>query len=73
VYKHPVQLLGFNLGAFIHGAPHLFGQVMGELLALLAAGVVEPARPATYKLEDGAQALLDLESRATAGKLALLP
>lgn len=71
VYKHPVQLVGFNLGALI-GTP-MFAEIMAELMALIAAGVVEPGRPTTYPLADGARALADLESRATTGKLALLP
>jgi NADPH2:quinone reductase len=73
VYRHPVQIIGFNLGALVRTAPSIVGQVMGELGALIAAGVVGPTRPTTYPLADGARALADLESRATVGKLALLP
>jgi NADPH:quinone reductase len=73
VYKHPVQLIGFNLGALIQAAPQIFGQVMGELGALIAAGVVAPTRPKTYALADGSRALMDLENRVTLGKLALIP
>jgi NADPH2:quinone reductase len=46
---------------------------MAELSALIAAGVVTPGNPTAYKLADGAKALAELESRATIGKLALLP
>jgi NADPH2:quinone reductase len=73
VYKHQVQVIGFNLGALIESAPQLFGQLMGELSELIAAGVVTPARPTTYDLADGARALTDLAARATIGKLALRP
>jgi NADPH2:quinone reductase len=73
VYRNQVQLIGFNLGALIQSAPQIFGQVMGELGGLIAAGVVAPARPKTYGLADGPRALVDLETRATVGKLALLP
>jgi NADPH2:quinone reductase len=73
VYRHPVQIIGFNLGALFRTAPSIVGQVMGELAALIAAGVVGRARPTTYPLADGARALVDLERRATVGKLALLP
>lgn len=73
VYRHQIQLIGFNLGALIQSAPHLFGEVMGELSALLAAGVVTPGRPTTYDLSDGPKALAELEARASVGKLALLP
>jgi len=73
VYKHQVQIIGFNLGALIQNAPQLFGEIMGELGALIAEGVVKPARPKRYALADGRQALLDLENRVTVGKLALIP
>jgi len=57
----------------IQAAPEVFGEVMGELSALIAAGVLGPARPTAYDLADGAKALAELETRATIGKLALLP
>jgi NADPH2:quinone reductase len=34
---------------------------------------VTPARPKGYPLAEGPRALVELESRATAGKLALVP
>jgi NADPH:quinone reductase len=73
VYEHQVQVIGLNLGVMIQAAPQLFGAVMGELFALIGAGVLGPVQPTTYALADGAQALAALESRATIGKLALLP
>ena len=45
VYRHQVHLIGFNLGVLIQSAPQIFGEVMGELFALVAAGVVAPAAP----------------------------
>jgi len=73
VYRHPIQILGFNLGTLIQAAPQLFGEIVGELHGLIAAGIVGPARVTTYALADGARALTELEDRATVGKLALLP
>ncbi|MDG6106294.1 zinc-binding dehydrogenase [Dactylosporangium aurantiacum] len=73
VYRHQVHVVGLNLGVLIQAAPQVFGEVMGELSALLAAGVIGPARPTAYELADGPKALMDLAARATAGKLALLP
>lgn len=73
IYKHQVHLIGFNIGVLIQAAPMIFGEVMGELFALIAAGVVIPGRPTTYELADGPKALAELESRTTIGKLALLP
>ena len=73
VYKHQVQVIGFNIGVLIQAAPQIFGEVMGELFGLLRAGVLSPTEPTVYDLADGAQALADLEARKTVGKLALRP
>jgi NADPH2:quinone reductase len=73
VYKHQVHVIGFNVGVLIHAAPQIFGEVMAELSALMAVGVLAPGRPTAYDLADGSKALAELETRATVGKLALLP
>jgi NADPH:quinone reductase len=73
VYKHQIHVIGLNIGVLIQAAPQIFGEVMGELFALMAAGVLTPAQPTVYDLADGSKALAELEARATAGKLALLP
>jgi NADPH2:quinone reductase len=73
VFKHQLHVIGLNLGALIRFAPRLFGEVMGELSALIAAGVLTPGRPTTYDLADGPKVLAELQARATIGKLALLP
>ncbi|MEV5712798.1 zinc-binding dehydrogenase [Amycolatopsis mediterranei] len=73
VYRYQVHVIGLNIGTLIRSAPRIFGEVMGELAALVAAGVVTPASPATYDLADGPKALAELAARATVGKLALLP
>ena len=73
VYRHQVQLIGFNLGVLIQATPHLFAEVMGELFALVAAGVVTPGSPTRYELAEGPRALAELEGRATVGKLAVVP
>ena len=73
IYEHQVHLIGLNIGMLIQAAPRIFGEIMGELFALIAAGVLTPGRPATYELADGPKALAELEARATVGKLALLP
>ncbi|TDW23562.1 zinc-binding dehydrogenase [Kribbella kalugense] len=71
VYKHQLHLIGLNLGALIQA--QLFGELMTELFALIAAGVLPPGRPTAYDLADGPKVLAELEARATIGKLALLP
>jgi NADPH:quinone reductase len=73
VYEHQVHVIGLNLGVLIQAAPRVFGELMGELSALVAAGVLTPTRPTAYDFADGPQALADLETRATTGKLALRP
>jgi NADPH2:quinone reductase len=73
VYKHRVHIIGLNIGALIQAAPRIFGELMGELSVLVAAGVVAPARPTAFDLADGPKVLADLEARATVGKLALRP
>jgi NADPH2:quinone reductase len=52
VYKHQVHVIGLNIGALIQAAPQIFGEVMGELFALIAAGVLTPGQPAAYELAD---------------------
>jgi NADPH2:quinone reductase len=73
VYRHQVHVIGLNIGVLIEVAPQIFGEVMGELFALIAAGVLTPGQPTAYELTDGPKALTELETRATMGKLALLP
>lgn len=73
VYRHQVHLIGLNIGVLIQTAPQLFGELMSELSALLAAGVLIPSEPTVYDLTDGRKALVDLEDRKTSGKLALRP
>ncbi|WP_433223170.1 zinc-binding dehydrogenase [Dactylosporangium sp. CS-047395] len=73
VYRHQVHLAGLNIGTIVQAAPQLFGELMGELSGLIAAGVLGPEQPTVFGLADGPGALADLEARATVGKLALLP
>ena len=73
VYQHQIHVIGLNIGVLIQAAPQIFGEVMGELFALMGAGVLTPSQPTTYELADGPKALTELEARATVGKLALLP
>jgi NADPH2:quinone reductase len=73
VYRHQVHVIGLNIGVLIQSAPQIFGEVMGELFALIAAGVLAPGRPTVHDLADGPKALAELEARATVGKVALRP
>ena len=40
---------------------------------MMATGVLGPCQPAAYELAQGPKALTELESRATVGKVALVP
>ena len=73
VYRHQIHIIGLNIGVLIQAAPQVFGELMTELSALVAGGVLTPGRPAAYDLADGPKVLAELEARATIGKLALLP
>jgi NADPH2:quinone reductase len=73
VYKYQVHVIGLNLVTLIQAAPQVFGEVMGELFALIGAGVLTPGQPTVYEPADGRKALTELETRASVGKLALLP
>jgi NADPH2:quinone reductase len=73
IYRHQIHLVGLNIGVLIQAAPQIFGEIMGELMALIAAGVLPPANPASYSLDDGPKVLAEMENRATVGKLVLRP
>ncbi|HEY6747797.1 MAG TPA: NADPH:quinone oxidoreductase family protein [Mycobacteriales bacterium] len=73
VYRHQLHVIGLNIGILIRSAPQLFGEIMGEMFGLVAAGVLGPGHPATRPLAEGPKALAELEARTTVGKLALLP
>jgi NADPH:quinone reductase len=73
IYRDPVHVIGLNIGVLMQSAPQVAGSAMGEMQALMAAGVITPGRPTAYDLADGPKALAELEARATVGKLALLP
>ncbi|MFE9099174.1 zinc-binding dehydrogenase [Actinomadura geliboluensis] len=73
VYAHQIHVIGLNIGVLIRTAPQVFGEVMGEMSALIAAGVLGPGRPTVHELAEGPKVLAELEARATTGKLALQP
>ncbi len=72
-FVHPIQVIGLHLGVLSQAAPDLFAELMDELSALVAAGVLPPGRPTVHDLADGPEALMALEAGVTTGKLALRP
>jgi NADPH:quinone reductase len=66
-----VDVVGVAWGAFLGVDPDLGRAIAEDLDRLVAAGHVRPVVGATYPLEEGAQALRDLEDRAAQGKIVL--
>lgn len=69
----PMGLIGYHLGQLASKRPDLLMAGLGEVQPLIADGVILPDEPTVYPLADGAQAMADLESRKTTGKLVLVP
>ena len=67
------ELLAHCYGVLIQAAPEIFGEVMSQLFALIAAGVLTPSRPTAYELADGPKALAELETPGHRRKVILLP
>jgi NADPH2:quinone reductase len=72
-FHHQVQVTGLHIGVLMQQAPAMFGELMGEVAALIEAGVVTPGRPAVHDLADGPKVLAEMEAGTTVGKLALRP
>ncbi|MGI6871825.1 MULTISPECIES: NADPH:quinone oxidoreductase family protein [Amycolatopsis] len=66
-----IDAVGVAWGHYVPHDPALIRRVGGKLNELAQAGHVRPLVGATYALEDGAQALKDLEARKTVGKSVL--
>jgi NADPH:quinone reductase len=66
-----VDVVGVAWGAFLGVDPSIGRTIADDLERLVAAGAVRPVVGATYPLEEGAQALRDLEERNATGKLVL--
>jgi NADPH:quinone reductase len=66
-----VDVVGVAWGAFILQEPALTATIARELAELAERRVVEPVVGAVYPLEQGAQALRELEARRATGKVVL--
>ncbi|GAB3825319.1 zinc-binding dehydrogenase [Dactylosporangium cerinum] len=73
VFRHQIQLIGLHIGVLAGAAPDVFAWLIGELHALIAAGVYPPGAPAVHDLADGPKVLAQLAAGSTTGKLALRP
>ena len=67
------SVIGIDWG--IWAMTHAEGQrtLLGDLLAMVADGSLDPVHPAEYPLDDVVQALEDLLERRAVGKIALIP
>lgn len=63
-----VDVRGVGWGAFAMMRPGYMHEQWAELLPMLESGVVKPPVGSTYDLDGFAQALVDMEARATLGK-----
>lgn len=66
-----IGVVGAAWGAFAGPRPELTRAIHADLLRWAEEGIVAPVVGASYPLEDGAQALRDLEARRATGKLVL--
>jgi NADPH2:quinone reductase len=66
-----VSVVGAAWGAFVGTRPDVTQAIHADLIEWSKAGIVAPIIGATYPLEDGAQALRDLDERRATGKLVL--
>jgi len=67
------SVLGIDWGIWAMRHPVEQRALLDDLLAMVAAGTIDPVHPAQYPLEDVAKALEDLLGRRAVGKVALVP
>ena len=67
------SVIGIDWGIWAMTHPAEQRALLDDLLAMVAAGTLDPVRPAEYPLDDVADALEDLLGRRAVGKIALLP
>jgi NADPH2:quinone reductase len=70
--RHSRAVVGFYLFHCL-GRPGMFAEALAELFARAARGELKVVVGHTYKLEEAAQAQIDLRERRTTGKLLLDP
>jgi NADPH:quinone reductase len=68
-----IEVTGLHWGAYAQNQPASIAEVFAALFELYDAGKIRPLVFRAYPLEDAGQALLDLGSRKTWGKVVLAP
>jgi NADPH2:quinone reductase len=66
-------VIGIDWGIWAMTHPAEQRALLNDLLAMVAAGTLDPVRPTEYPLDDVAGALEDLLGRRAVGKIALVP
>jgi NADPH2:quinone reductase len=66
-----IDVVGVAWGAFLMHDPTVTAAIAKDLASLAGQGIVQPLVGPTYPLEQGAQALRDLEQRRATGKVVL--
>ena len=67
------SVIGIELGGWVRRDPAGLHVLMGELMALAAAGSIHPVEPTAHPLADAPRVLADLQARAVTGKAVLTP
>jgi len=67
------SLVGVFWGSFTQREPKVFAAGVAEMFAWIAAGKLKPRISKTYKLEEAAQALVDMSERKVTGKVVVTP
>ncbi len=67
------SVIGIDWGIWAMTHPAEQRALLDDLLAMVAAGTLDPVRPAEYALDDVSAALEDLLGRRAVGKIALVP
>lgn len=66
-----IDAIGVAWGMYVEGHPELPREIGAALAEMVGAGQIDPIIGATFPLEEGARALLDLDQRRTIGKTVL--
>ena len=66
------RVTGVEWGGWIGKHPVENQQLIDELVAMIAAGSVDPVEPTAYAFEDAAKALADQQNRRVVGKAVLV-
>jgi NADPH2:quinone reductase len=67
------RVTGVDWGGWVARNPAANQELVGQVLALIAAGDLDPVEPVSYPFEQAAQALADQQNRKVVGKAALIP